>query len=136
MNKKVTLRELVGARIILAICIAAYYWCWARNDWQSYYTTITNTVGMFAILFFILIASRERKYKKEMVDEFARTNLRRCDSICFKITMAAIVCIGFLSAILRLTVSSEIIGYMLIGLFVCVTIIRTVIFCIMDTKGV
>ena len=91
---------------------------------------------MFAILFFILIASRERKYKKEMVDEFARTNLRRCDSICFKITMAAIVCIGFLSAILRLTVSSEIIGYMLIGLFVCVTIIRTVIFCIMDTKGV
>ena len=31
MKEKVTLRELVGARIVLAICIAVYYWCWARN---------------------------------------------------------------------------------------------------------
>lgn len=136
MNKKVTLRELVGSRIVLSICIAVYYWCWARNDWHEYYTTITNTIGIFAFLFFVLLASRERRYKKECVDELALTNLRRCDSICFKITMTAIICIGFLSAILRPAVSSEIIGYMLMGFLICISIIRTIIFYIMDTKGV
>ena len=35
MNKKVTLGELLGARIVLAICIAVYYWCWASNGGQG-----------------------------------------------------------------------------------------------------
>ena len=136
MNKKVTMRELVGARIVLAVCIAVYYWCWARNDWHNYYTTITNAVATFTILFFVFLASRERKYKKEVADELAVANLRRCDSICLKIALIAIVCIGFLCAILRLTVPTEVIGYILMGLLVCISVIRTIIFCIMDTKGV
>ena len=85
MKKKVTLRELVGARIVLAVCIAVYYWCWARNDWHSYYTLITNTVAAFVILFFVYLSARERKYKKEVADELAVANLRRCDSICLAI---------------------------------------------------
>ena len=55
------------------------------------------------------------RYKKEVNDEMEITNLRKCDSICFKITTALIVGIGFLSAILRFKISSEIIGYMLMG---------------------
>ena len=136
MNKKVTMRELVGSRIVLAVCIAVYYWCWARNDWHNYYTTITNAVAAFAICFFVFLASRERKYKKEVTDELAIVNLRRCDSICLKIALTVIVCIGFLCAILRLTVTTEVIGYMLMGLLVCISVIRTILFCIMDTKGV
>ena len=136
MIKKVTMRELVGARIVLAVCIAVYYWCWARNDWHNYYTTITNAVAAFVLCFFAFLASRERKYKKEVADELAVANLRRCDSICLKIALTAIVCIGFLCAILRLTVTTEVIGYMLMGLLVCISVIRTILFCIMDTKGV
>ena len=64
MKQKVTLRELVGARIVLAVCIAVYYWCWARNDWHSYYTAITNAVAAFVICFFVFLTARERKYKK------------------------------------------------------------------------
>lgn len=136
MNKKVTMRELVGVRIVLAVCIAVYYWCWARNDWHSYYTSITNAVAAFVILFFVFLAVRERKYKKEVADELAVANLRRCDSICLKIALTAIVCIGFLCAILRFAVTTEVIGYMLMGLLVCISVIRTILFCIMDTKGV
>lgn len=136
MNKKVTMRELVGARIILAVCIAFYYWCWARNDWHDYYSTITNAVATFAICFFVFLASRERNYKKEVADELVVANLRRCDSICLKIVLIAIVCIGFLSAILKLTVTTEVIGYMLMGVLVCISVIRTILFCIMDSKGV
>ena len=136
MNKKVTLRELLGARLVLAICIAVYYWCWARNDWEDYFSTIQQCVAIFAFLFFCFLAVRERKYKKETVDEMAAANLKRCDSICYKITMVLIVCIAFLSAILRFTISPEIIGYMLMGVLVLTAIIRMAIFCYMDAKGI
>lgn len=136
MNKKVTLRELLGARLVLAICIAVYYWCWTRNDWEDYFSSIQQCVAIFAFLFFCFLAVRERKYKKETVDEMAAANLKRCDSICYKITMVLIVCIAFLSAILRFTISPEIIGYMLMGVLVLTAIIRMAIFCYMDAKGI
>ncbi len=59
----------------------------------------------------------------------AETNLKRCDSICFKISMGMIVCIGFASAILRFAISSEVIGYLLMS------ILRTLLFCYLDAKG-
>lgn len=136
MNKKVTLRELLGARLVLAICIAVYYWCWARNDWEDYFSSIQQCVAIFAFLFFCFLAVRERKYKKETVDEMAAANLKRCDSICYKITMVLIVCIAFASAIFRFTISSEMIGYMLMGVLVLTAIIRTALFCYMDAKGI
>ena len=136
MNKKVTLRELLVSRIVLAICIAVYYWCWARNGWENYFRSIQQCVAIFAFMFFCFLAVRERKYKKETVDEMAAENLKRCDSICYKITMVLIVCIAFLSAILRFTISSEIIGYMLIGVLVLTAIVRTAVFCYMDAKGI
>lgn len=136
MNKKVTLRELVGARIVLTICIAAYYWCWARNSWENYFSSIQNCVAIFAFCFFCFLAIREKKYKKEVTDEMASTNLKRCDSICYKIVTVLLVCIGFLSAISRFTVSPEVIGYMLVGTLVLMSIIRTILFCYMDIKGV
>ena len=135
MNKKVTLRELLVSRIVLAICIAVYYWCWARNGWENYFRSIQQCVAIFAFMFFCFLAARERKYKKETVDEMAAANLKRCDSICYKITMVLIVCIGFLSAILRFDISSEVIGYLLMGVLVLTSIIRTILFCYMDAKG-
>ena len=136
MKNKVTLKELLGTQIIISILIAIYYWCWARNDWHEYYVSIQNTVGIFAFFLFVSLAIRMAKYKKEVNDEMAVTNLRKCDSICFKIIIALIVCIGFLSAILRFKISSEIIGYMLIGVLVCISIVRVILFCIIDKKGI
>ena len=134
--KQGTLKELLGARIVLAICIAVYYWCWARNGWKSYFVSIQNCVAIFAFWFFCFLAVREKKFKKETVDEMAIANLRKCDSICCKIVMAAIVCIGFLSAVLRYAISPQDIGYMLMGVLVLISIFRTVLFCYMDTKGI
>lgn len=135
MNKKVTLRELLIARIVLAICIAVYYWCWARNGWESYFSSIQSCVAIFAVCFFCLLGTRERKYRKEVVDEMAAANLKCCDSVCYKITMVLIVCIGFLSAIFRFVLSPEVIGYLLMGVLVLTTIVRTILFCYMDAKG-
>ena len=135
MDRKVTLRELLIACVVLAICIAVYYWCWARNGWENYFSTIQRCVATFAFFFFCFLGTRERKYKKEVVDEMAAANLKRCDSVCYKITMVLIVCIGFLSAILRLVISSEVIGYLLMGVLVLTSMIRAILFCYMDAKG-
>ncbi len=136
MEKKVTLRELLGARVVLAICIAVYYWCWARNGWANYFVSIQNCVAIFAVLFFCFLGARERKYKKEPVDEMAAANLKRCDSICYRVTTVLMVAAAFLSAVLRFTISAEVIGYLLMGVFLLVTVLRMVLFCIMDAKGV
>ena len=105
------------------------------NDWHEYYVTIQNTIGIFAFFLFISLFIRMARYKKEVNDEMEITNLRKCDSICFKITTALIVGIGFLSAILRFKISSEIIGYMLMGGLILNSIIRVILFCIIDKKG-
>ena len=136
MRKEVTLGELVGARIVLAICIAVYYWCWARNGWENYFDSIQKGVAIFACCFFWYLAVRERKYKKEIVDEMAAMNLKRCDSICYRILMVLIILIGFLSAVLRFAVSAEVIGYLLMGALILMSVIRTILFCYMDAKGV
>ena len=104
--KKVSLRELVADKIVFAALIAVYYWMWARNDWQ------------------------------EAVDEMAETNLKRCDSICLKIGAAAMIVIGFVCAVGRTVLTTEIIGYCLMGTLAALAIIRTVIFCVMDKEGV
>ena len=135
MKNKVTLKELLGTHIIIAILIAVYYWCWARNGWHGYYVSIQNTIGIFAFFIFVSLSIRIAKYKREVTDEMAITNLRKCDSICLKIITILIVCIGFLAAILRFSVTSEIIGYMLMGVVVCISIIRFILFCIIDKKG-
>lgn len=96
----------------------------------------SSALRYLLLCFFFLLAVRERKYKKETVDEMAAANLKRCDSICYKISMVFIVCIAFVSAILRFTISSEIIGYMLMGVLVLTAIVRTAIFCYMDAKGI
>lgn len=133
--KKVTLKEILASHIIIAILIAIYYWCWARNDWKGYYVTIQNTIGILAFFFFVAESIRISKYKKEVNDEMSITNLRKSDSICFKILVISIIFISFLSAILRFKISAEIIGYILIGIIVFISIVRAILFYIIDKKG-
>lgn len=135
MKGKVKLKEILASHIIIAILIAIYYWCWARNDWKGYYVTIQNTIGIFAFLFFIAQSIRISKYKREVNDEMSIANLRKSDSICFKILVILIIFIAFLSAILRFEISAEIIGYVLIGSIVLISIVRVMLFYIIDKKG-
>ena len=134
--KKVSLRELVADKIVFAVLIAVYYWMWARNDWQKSYATIQYVVSAVWLYYFVSRAIRLKKYKQEAVDEMAETNLRRCDSICLKIGVAAMIVIGFACAVGRMALTTEIIGYALMGTLVALAIIRTVIFCVMDKEGV
>lgn len=133
--KKVSLRELVADKIVFAILIAVYYWMWARNDWKNYYATIQVVVYVFSFYYFVSRSIRLRKYKKETPDEMAEANLKRCDAICLKISVISLVIISFVCAMGRFALTTEIIGYCLIGLLVLLAITRTIIFYCMDKKG-
>lgn len=134
MKSKVSLREMVGTKIIYALLIAVYYWMWARQDWHEYYMTIQYAVVAFTVLFFAIQADRVRKYKKEQKDELAIQNLRRTDAICLRIMIAAVIIIAFAGGITF--IDGRMAGYALVGAIVVLTIIRFAAFCIMDSKGV
>ena len=138
MNKKVSLKEIVGTKIIFAVMIAAYYWMWARTDWKNYYQTIQNALAMFILVFFLYQAERIRKYKKEGVDEMAEQNLRRYDAICLKVFVVAMIVTAWVSAVFGHVnaISTSVVGWIIILSIVFISILRTVLFMIMDSKGV
>ena len=134
--RKVSLREIVADKIVFAILIALYYWMWARNDWHNYYTSIQYAVFAFTFFYFISRTSRLRKYKQELPDEMSEANLKRCDALCLKISATAIIVLSFVCAVGRLSITTDLIGYCLMGILIILAVVRTILFCIMDAKGV
>lgn len=138
MNKKVSLKEIVGTKVVFAVIIALYYWMWVRTDWKDYYQTIQIIMGMFFLVFFMIQVGRIKKYKQEGIDEMAEKNLRRCDSICLKLFIIVLIVIAWVCAIMEYNniISTSVIGWVIILSIVAISIIRTILFVIMDNKGV
>ena len=124
--------------IIIAILIAGYYWLWSRSDYQPEYRQFSSYWGFLLFLILIVHYFRVRKYKKEYFDEFAEKNLLRCDAICLKVFCLLMVIIAYLGGILGHVnaISTAIMGWLIIGSVIAITILRTIIFLIMDSKGV
>ncbi len=138
MNKKVSLKEIVGTKIVYAIILTSYYWMWVRTDWKDWYETVQSMLGVFLFSFFTLQMIRISKYKKEGIDEMAEQNLKRCDSICLKLLVGVMVAVAFGAAILghANVVSTGFIGWAIVLSILALSIIRTVMFVVMDNKGV
>lgn len=138
MNKKVSLKEIVGTKIVYAIILTSYYWMWARPDWKGWYETAQYVLGVFLFSFFAVQMIRISKYKKEGVDEMAEQNLKRCDAICLKLLIGAMVVVAFGAGILGHidAVSPGTIGWVIVLAILALSIIRTVMFVVMDSKGV
>lgn len=134
MKSKVTLKELVGTKIIYAVLLVCYYWMWARRDWHDYYMTIQYVIFGFTIIFFAIQTGRIHRYSKEKKDEMAIQNLRRIDAIGFRIMMAAMIIIAFACAVAF--IDGVVVGYVLVGMIFVLVLIRFIIFCVMDDKGI
>ena len=138
MNKKVSIREVIATKIVIALLLAANYWMWSRTDWQDYYQTIQSIGAMVLLVFFAQQAIRINKYKKEGIDELAEENLRRCDSICLKVLVIVMAVTAYLGGILGHVdaISTATMGWIIVGAIFGLSILRTVLFIIMDIKGV
>lgn len=89
----------------------------------------------FQLLLFRFPRHPGQKYKQESPDEMAEANLWRCDAICLKISVAAFIVIGFTCAVGRMVLTTEIIGYGLMAALILISVVRTIIFYLMDKKG-
>ena len=138
MNKKVSLKEIVGTKIVYAIILTSYYWMWARTDWKGWYETAQYVLAIFLFSFFVVQMIRISKYKKEGIDEMAEQNLKRCDAICLRIFVGVMAVVAFLAAILGHinAVSTGTIGWAIVLSILMLSIIRTVMFVVMDNKGI
>lgn len=134
MKTKVNLREIVWTSVIYAVLLVCYYWMWARRDWHEYYETIQNVVVVFTVVFFALRAGRVYKYSKEEKDEMAVQNLRRTDAIGLKLTVGAVIAIAFACAVEA--IDGRTAGYALVGMILVLAVIRSVVFGVMDSKGI
>lgn len=134
MNSKVTLKEMVATKIIYAALLVIYYWMWVRRDWHEYYSTVQNMVVVFTVVFFSLRAGRIVRFNKEEKDELAVQNLRRTDAIALKIMVVLTAAIAFACAVSAF--DTVLAGYALVGMILALAVIRSVIFWIMDSKGI
>lgn len=138
MNKKVGLKEIVGTKIIYAIFLVSYYWMWARTDWKEWYQTVQLVLSCFLVTFFLLQFIRIKKYKQEGVDEMAEQNLKRCDSLCLKIFIVIMIVTAWVCAVFSHVdvINMGVIGWIIVLSILVLSIARTVMFVIMDSKGV
>lgn len=138
MKKKVSLRELVAMKIIFVLILAMYYWMWARTDWKPEYQNILDIPNFFVFGILCLHLYRVGKYKKESVDELAEQNLRRCDSVCLKILSISALIIAYIGGILGhiQAIDTAGLGWLLIAVLFVLSILRTALFIVMDSKGV
>ena len=127
MKGKVTLKELVGTKIIYALLLVGYYWMWARRDWHDYYDVIQHVVIIFTIIFTVMRASRVRRYRKEEKDQPAVETLRRIDAIGLKLMVAAAIIIAFACAVGAIGGPSA--GYGLVGMILVLSVLRYILFC-------
>lgn len=137
MNKKVSLKEIVATKILFAVLLVFEYWLWARSDWQDWYPTVQNVLIVLLFAFFAYQGIRISKYKKENIDEMAEQNLKRCDAICLKLFIGAMIILAFCAGILGHVnaISAGFIGWVIVLSILLLSIIRTVIFVIMDSRG-
>ena len=127
MKGKVTLKELVGTKIIYVLLLVGYYWTWARRDWHDYYDVIQHVVIIFTIIFTVMRASRVRRYRKEEKDQPAVETLRRIDAIGLKLMVAAAIIIAFACAVGA--VGGPAAGYGLVGMILVLSVLRFILFC-------
>lgn len=138
MKKKVSLIEIVSMKILLVVIVAGYYWLWSRSDWRVEYQRIQDIVGYIFLIIYGIYLYRLFKYKKEDKDELAIRNLQRCDAICLKILIVLMTITAYLSGILAHinAITPTAIGWIIMGLLIGLTIFRTVLFILMDKKGI
>lgn len=131
-NEKMNLRTWMVIEILPAILLFTYYWMCVRKDYSLLYVGIQNGIAGLTGVFFAIQFFYGKKI--ESVDEFAREILCKTDSLCLKICYVLLVLICFASVIFGL--SGIIIGYLVVGTILIITIVRAISFCVIDSRGI
>ena len=136
-NTKVTLKDILIAKVVRNIASAVYFWMWVRTDFKESYVMFQSSFGAFLAIFYLGLYKREKKYNKEFFDELAERNLNKSNAICYKILSVIMVALAFTAAIVGHDEVSGIyvIGWGLVISLVVVSIVRVILYSAIDKKG-
>lgn len=137
MNRKVSLKEIVGTKIVYAVFLVFYFWMWVRTDWKEWYPMLQSVLFFLICTFFLFQAFRISKYKKEGIDEMAEQNLKRCDSLCLKLFIVVMIAVAWGCAIFNHAESADmgLVGWIIVLSILVLSVVRTIMFAIMDSRG-
>ena len=136
-NKKVSLRAWMFLKIAPSALLVVMYWTNVRTNYHPMHITIT----LIIIGFFCVFSYYDKK--ADLFDELAKDNLKRTDSICLK-TAYAFGTISVFAYILLFSnrflansfeVTGITIGYGIVFTILFFTILRAIIFSIIDKRG-
>lgn len=128
MKKKISLKVWMSAKIIPALLLVVFYWMSVRTKYNPIYTYL-----QYAILACMFVSLHIVKRNRDIFDEYAKEILSKTDTICFKLSY---VIFGILLLpCVMINTNSIIIGYGIVGGLCILTVLRSVIFCVLDSKG-
>ncbi|WP_027624103.1 hypothetical protein [Clostridium lundense] len=128
MRKRISLKAWMAIKTIPALLLVLFYWMCVSVKYKPIYTYLQYAIlaCMFASLYII-------KKNRDIFDESAKEILSKADTICFKLSYV-VFGILLLPCVL-INTNTIIIGYgIVIGLCI-LTVLRSVIFCVIDSKG-
>ena len=138
LTKNISLRAWMFLNIAPSALLGFVYWTNVRTHSHPMSLVVTLIIfGFFAV--FNIFSKRT-----DLFDESAKENLRRTDSICLKTAYALGVLIVFLAAtstrlfpIVELPrVTGALLGYCIIFLILLLSILRAVVFSVIDRRGI
>ena len=110
----------------------------SRSDWVPEYRQYSAYFGGFLSLILLAHYLRVHKYKKECFDELAIKTLHKCDAICLKVLTVLMVIVAYAGGILGHVnaISTAMMGWLIIGSIIVIAMLRTMLFLILNSKGV
>ena len=118
-------------KAVPAVLLLLYYWMCTIEGYNPVFRYIHAATLVLAGVIVWAQISYARKHK--IFDEFARENLKTTDSICLKIAYALMV-VATLACIFA-DFSGIVAGYFVVGGILLLTIIRAIMFAVIDKKG-
>ncbi|MBP2034152.1 putative Tic20 family protein [Clostridium algifaecis] len=127
MKKKVSLKIWMISKIIPALSLVLFYWMGVQmKDHPTYaYLQYIILAGMLLILYII-------QKHHDIVDEYAKEILNKTDAICFKLSYV-VFGIVLLPCVL-ININSITTGYIIVITLCIIGILRSIIFCFLDSR--
>lgn len=127
-NQRISLKVWMFVKIVSALLLVVFYWMCVRTDYKSIYTYLQYAILGCIFVFLVII-----KKKRDIFDECAQEILSKTDSICFK--MSYVIFGILLLPCVLINTNSIVIGYGIVGGLAILTILRSIIFCVLDARG-
>lgn len=130
-NKTVNLSAWMFLKVVPAALLLLYYWMCTIEGYNPVFRYIhaATLVLSGAIVWAQISYARKNK----IFDEFAKENLKTTDSICLKV--AYVLMIAATLACVFTEFSGIAAGYFVVGSILLLTIVRAIMFAVIDKKG-